>query len=88
MYNPPHPGKVIKEYLGDVTVKEAAATMGVNRVMLQRVVSGAARVSPDLAFRLAAAFGTSPEVWYGMQVQYDLDAASKVERPRIERITV
>lgn len=86
MFNPPHPGEVIKEYLGNVTVTEAAARMGVSRVTLQRVVSGSAGVSPDMAFRLGAAFGTSAEMWYGMQAQYDLDVASKVERPHIERI--
>ncbi|KAK0338884.1 hypothetical protein LTR94_036753, partial [Friedmanniomyces endolithicus] len=62
MFNPPHPGEVIKEYLGDVTVTEAAAKMGVSRVTLQRVVSGSAGVSPDMAFRLGAAFGTSAEM--------------------------
>lgn len=73
--------------MGDVTVKEAAAKMSVNRATLQRVVNGAARVSADMAFRLGAVFGTSPELWYGMQAKYDLDVASKVERPRIQRIT-
>lgn len=86
MYNPPHPGEVIKEYLGDVTVTDAATTMKVSRVTLQRVVSGAAGVSPDMAHRLGAAFGTSADMWYNMQAQYDLDVAAKAERPHIERI--
>ena len=55
MYNPPHPGEVIREYLGEMTVSAAAA------------------VSPEMAVRLAAAFGiSSPEVWLRMQAQYDL----------------
>lgn len=86
MHNPPHPGEVLREYLGDVTVTDAAARLGVGRVTLQRVVSGAAGVSPDMAYRLGAAFGTSPELWAGMQLQYDLHQAGKVKRPAIERI--
>jgi len=38
------------------------------------------------AVRLAQAFGTSPELWAGMQMQYDLYQAGKVKRPKIERL--
>jgi addiction module HigA family antidote len=86
MHNPPHPGEVLREYLGEVSVTDAAARLGVGRVTLQRVVNGAAGISADMAYRLGMAFGTSPELWAGMQLQYDLHQASKVERPKIERI--
>jgi addiction module HigA family antidote len=86
MHNPPHPGEVLREYLGDVTLTEAATRLGVSRVTLQRIVSGTSGISPDMAYRLAAAFGTSPEFWAGMQMQYDLDVAGKVKRPKIVRI--
>lgn len=87
MYNPPHPGEVLREYLGDMTVTEAAGLLGVNRVTLSRVVTGAAGISPDMAFRLGDAFGTSAELWAGMQMQYDLYQASKLKRPKIPRIS-
>ncbi len=86
MHNPPHPGEVLREYLGDTTVTHAAKQLGVGRVTLQRVVTGAAGISADMAYRLAAAFGTSPELWAGMQLQFDLHEAGKIERPKIERI--
>ena len=35
MHNPPHPGEVLREYLGEVTVTEAAVKLGVNRVTLK-----------------------------------------------------
>jgi addiction module HigA family antidote len=86
MHNPPHPGEVLREYLGDISVTEAAAKLGVNRVTLSRVVTGSSGVSADMAYRLGSAFGTSPEMWAGMQLQYDLYQASKLKRPKIERI--
>jgi addiction module HigA family antidote len=86
MHNPPHPGEVLREYLGDITITEAAVKLGVNRVTLSRVVSGVAGVSADMAYRLAQAFGTSAEMWAGMQMQYDLYQAGKVKRPKIERL--
>lgn len=88
MHNPPHPGQVLREYLGEMTVTEAAQRLGVNRVTLTRIVSGRAGISPDMAFRLASALGTSPELWAGMQMQYDLYQASKAKRPRIARFVV
>ncbi|AON56626.1 HigA family addiction module antitoxin [Herbaspirillum seropedicae] len=87
MFDPPHPGDVLKAYLDRRPVAALARHIGVSRVTLQRIVNGAAGISPDMAYRLAAAFGTSPELWAGMQLQYDLHAASKLERPPIERIT-
>lgn len=86
MHNPPHPGEVLREYLGDISVTEAALKLGVNRVTLSRVVTGSSGVSPDMAYRLSDAFGTSPELWAGMQLQYDLYQAGKVKRPKIERM--
>ena len=61
MHNPPHPGEVLREYLGNTTVTEAAIKLGVNRVTLSRVVTGASGISADMAYRLADAFDTSPE---------------------------
>lgn len=86
MHNPPHPGEVLRQYLGDISVTEAALKLGVNRVTLSRVVTGSSGVSPDMAYRLSDAFGTSPELWAGMQLQYDLYQAGKVKRPKIERM--
>ena len=81
LYNPPHPGEVIREYLGEMTVSAAAQHLGVSRVTFSRVLNGKAAVSPEMAVRLAAAFGTSsPEVWLRMQAQYDLWQITKESR--------
>ena len=52
MHNPPHPGEVLKEYLGEISVTEAAVKFGVNRVNLSWVVTCASGVSADMAYRL------------------------------------
>jgi len=84
MHNPPHPGEVIREYLGEMTVTAAARHLGVSRVAFSRVLNGKAAVSPEMAVRLAAAFGTSsPEVWLRMQAKYDLWQIAKHSRIRV-----
>ena len=84
MFNPPHPGEVIREYLGEMTVSAAAEHLGVSRVTFSRVLNGRAAVSPEMAVRLAAAFCTSsPEVWLRMQAKYDLWQIGKRNNIRV-----
>lgn len=86
MFNPPHPGEVLRDYLGDVSVTNAAKHLGVTRVALSRILNGSAGISADMALRLSDALGTSPELWAGMQAQYDLWQASKKRRKRVARL--
>jgi addiction module HigA family antidote len=75
MKNPPHPGRSIKdaclEPLG-LSVTEGAKILGVSRQALSNVVNGKAVISPEMAVRLSKAFGSTPETWLQMQLNYDL----------------
>lgn len=86
MHNPPHPGEVLRAYLGTVSVTDAADAMKVARVTLSRVLNGNAGISPDMAYRVAAVTGTSAEMWASMQMQYDLYHAGQVKRPALEKL--
>jgi addiction module HigA family antidote len=79
MYNPAHPGEVLREYLGSVSVTDAAANLGVTRAALSRILNGSSGISADMALRLEAALGASAE----MQVKYELWVASKNTRPKV-----
>ena len=80
MKKPPHPGRVVRqeciEPLG-LTVTEAARRLGVTRQALNNLVNGKGGVSAEMAVRLAKVFGSSPEVWLGMQMEYDLAQVEK-----------
>jgi addiction module HigA family antidote len=52
MHNPPHPGLVLREYLGDMAVSTAAKRLWVTRVTLSRVLNGKAGISASMALRL------------------------------------
>jgi addiction module HigA family antidote len=86
MFNPPHPGTVLKEYLGDVSVTTAASHLGMTRAALSRILNGSAGISAEMALRLADALGTSAELWAGMQAQHDLWRASKKRRRKLPRL--
>lgn len=72
MYNPAHPGEVLKEYIDGFSVTEIAEKLGVSRVSLSRVLNGKAAVSPEMAIRLGQLLNTTPEFWLSMQTEYDL----------------
>jgi addiction module HigA family antidote len=86
MFNPPHPGTVLRDYLGNVPVTAAAKHLGITRVALSRILNGSAGISAEMALRLSDALGTSPELWTGMQAQYDLWQASKKRRRKLARL--
>ena len=83
MHNPAHPGLVLREYLGELTVTEAASRLGVTRAALSRILNGSAGISADMALRLRDALGTSAEMWINMQSNYDLWQAEQKPRPRV-----
>ncbi|MER2554337.1 MAG: HigA family addiction module antitoxin [Thauera sp.] len=85
MYNPPHPGEVLREWLPeDMTVTQAAKDLQISRVMLSKVLNGRAGITASMALRLAAWLGTSPDVWLGMQTQFDLWQAEQQPAPDIQ----
>lgn len=75
MHNPPHPGEILRGlYLEpiELTVKDAAAGLGVSRKALSELVNGHTDISRDMAIRLAKAFpNTNIRLWLDLQVQYD-----------------
>ncbi|MGD0515149.1 MAG: HigA family addiction module antitoxin [Terriglobales bacterium] len=85
MHNPPHPGLVLREYLGETPVSAAAAHLRVTRVTLSRLLNGKAGISAAMALRLSAALGTSPELWMNMQSQYDLWRARQGRQPVVRK---
>lgn len=85
IFNPAHPGEVLREYLGGISVREAADRLGVTRAHLSRILNGRASITAPMSLRLASALGTSPDFWLTMQVQRDLWLARKAGAPKIRR---
>lgn len=91
MHTPPHPGRIVKqeclEPLG-LSITSAAQKLGVSRIALSELVNGRRGISPEMAIRLAKAFGSKPEVWAGLQMQFDLaQALKKTNVINVERLT-
>ncbi|HXQ40142.1 MAG TPA: HigA family addiction module antitoxin [Candidatus Udaeobacter sp.] len=90
MKNPPHPGRIVRqeciEPLG-LTVTAAAKGLGVTRKAFSELLNGKSGISPEMAFRLAKAFGSSPETWLGLQMDYDLaQVQRKAGKIRVQKL--
>jgi addiction module HigA family antidote len=84
IFNPAHPGEVLKEGLGKMSVVEAAKRLGVTRTHLSRILNGHAGISAAMALRLSQAMPhTPPEFWLKMQLNYDLWRAQTAKHPKI-----
>jgi addiction module HigA family antidote len=80
MIQPPHPGETIKEdYLLPLgmSVNALAKQLAIGTARLNEIVRGERGVTADTALRLARYFGTSPEFWLGLQLEYDLRMAQQ-----------
>jgi len=89
MYNPPHPGELLKEmYLTPISlsITDAAEGLGITRQALSELINGKTGISIDMARRLAKAFDTSPTFWLNLQIQYDLWQTRRKKFPKVRRL--
>lgn len=77
-----HPGEVLQyEFLEPLEVSQSEFARHLN-IPIQRVnelVRGKRGITPDTAWLLAKALGTTPEFWMNLQVAYEL---SSIDPPK------
>lgn len=73
---PVHPGEILlEEFLKPMGISQnkLALDIRVPPRRINEIVHGKRRISADTALRLGRYFGTSPQFWLGLQMDYDLD---------------
>ena len=76
--NPIHPGAMLLEEFIEplgMTQRSLAGKLGWTVAKLNELIKGKRSITADSALDLAAEFGTSPEVWLGLQMYFDLRQA-------------
>jgi antitoxin HigA-1 len=72
---PTHPGEILRKDVLPalrLSVSEAARQLRVSRQRLDRILSGRAPVTAEMALRLGRFCGNGPELWLRMQQAHDL----------------
>ena len=72
---PTHPGQIlIEEFLEPLKMTQVALARHLD-IPIQRVneiIRGKRGISPETAWLLSQAFGTTPQFWLNLQMNYDL----------------
>ncbi len=92
LLEPIHPGEVLFEDFMkpmDVSINRLARDIAVPPGRISAIVNGKRAITADTALRLGKYFNVSPEVWMGLQADYDLrltqrDIGDEVDR-RVQR---
>ena len=87
---PTHPGEILRaEFLEPLGVSqvELAAHVGVPLQRINEIVRQKRNVSPETAWLLAQALGTTPEFWINLQIAHDLARARPARKVRRMRRT-
>ncbi len=84
---PIHPGEILlEEFLKPLwmSMNQLAAELHVPANRIIQIVEGERSITGETALRLARYFGTSAEVWLGMQKDYDLQVARDEFEAKVE----
>jgi len=85
---PVHPGEILREDfmapLG-LSINALARTLHVPPNHVSGIVNGKRGISALMSLRLARYFGTTPELWLGLQQDYELDRARDTAAARIQK---
>ena len=85
--DPIPPGEILYEEfmkpLG-VSINALAREVAVPPNRISEIVSGKRAITADTALRLGKYFGVSPEIWLGLQADYDLRVAKRTTWPKTE----
>jgi addiction module HigA family antidote len=86
---PTHPGELIREDLQPETgiiQGQLAEIMGVSRSSVSEIIHERRKITPDIAFRLARVFNSTPEMWLNMQQSVDLWETNRDHRQDYKKI--
>jgi addiction module HigA family antidote len=86
---PTHPGEVLKEdFMAPLklTQTELAKALKTSFRTVNEILNEKRSISPEMALRLARYFGTTPDVWLGLQADYDLFKARLKSKKAINEI--
>lgn len=88
LLEPIHPGEILREEFlkpMGISINRLARDIVVPPGRTSEIVNGKRGITADTALRLARFFGTSPEVWLGLQSGYDLRVAKQNIGKEIEQ---
>ena len=85
---PVHPGEILREDFlipMNLSINALARALRTPPNHVSGIVNAKRGISAKMALRLARYFGTSPDLWLGLQLDYELDVARDTAQAQILR---
>jgi len=83
-----HSGEILfEEFMApmEISINRLARNIGVSPGRISAIVNGKRAITADTALRLGRNLGTSPDLWIGLQGEFDLRTANRKVGSEIER---
>lgn len=80
LLDPIHPGEILLEDFMkpfNLSINQLAREIDVPAGRVSEIVNGKRAITADTALRLGRFFGVSPEIWTGLQTDYELRIAKR-----------
>jgi antitoxin HigA-1 len=83
-----HPGGILNDELDErrVTPTDVARQIDVSPNRVSQIIASKRSITGDTALRLGHRFGTVPQFWLNLQVQFDLVVAGRQEGKAIRHL--
>ena len=88
LLTPIHPGEILlEEFMKpmDISINRLAREIMVPPGRISAIVNGKRGITADTALRLGKYFGVSPELWMGLQTDYDLRLAQRAVGAEVDK---
>lgn len=88
MLEPIHPGEILFEDFMkpmELSINRLAREIHVSPGRISAIVNGKRAITADTALRLSLYWGTSSDLWMGLQSEFDLRVAKRAVGEEIER---
>lgn len=88
LLKPIHPGEILlEEFMKpmNISINRLARDIVVPPGRISAIVNGKRAITADTALRLGKYFGVSPEVWMGLQADYDLRVTQRAIGAEVDK---
>jgi addiction module HigA family antidote len=86
---PIHPGEILQEdFLTPMNISayKLAKETFIDQTRISEIIRGKRSITVDTALRFSKFFGTSPEFWINIQIQFDMEKKKEELAPELIKI--
>ncbi|PKL39240.1 MAG: addiction module antidote protein, HigA family [Spirochaetae bacterium HGW-Spirochaetae-1] len=84
-----HPGEILKEEFlipFNISAYRLAKDTNIPPTRISQIIKGKRSITADTALRFSKYFGTTPDFWLGLQMEYDLREEKSLKEKELKGI--